>query len=281
VGRGLHDHISAEIAELQGDARRRALQWFGPFVFRGTTHVGRIEATSRLRQRLGLAAIQAHFTIKEPDDSGFFVLRDLLQSMQRGDLSSALLSNLPKVPSASLDLARLAWTAKVRHRRAVSPRAVMSLEILCEQSPQAGNRVRLADGTRDELGMLKAIVDWRVSHDEVRSIVRFAQWLRTKFEGWGAPLTSCRRVAMHDADLVLSDIRDTNHPMGGTPMGTNSRESVVDAELKIHGLANMYIASCSTYPTGGSSNPTFTLMALSLRMADHLAMKIGRSPRAV
>jgi choline dehydrogenase-like flavoprotein len=53
-------------------------------------------------------------------------------------------------------------------------------------------------------------------------------------------------------------------------MGTDPRESVVDAELKVHGVANLYVASCAVFPAGGSSNPTFTMMALAMRLADRL-----------
>jgi choline dehydrogenase-like flavoprotein len=45
---------------------------------------------------------------------------------------------------------------------------------------------------------------------------------------------------------------------------------VVDAQLRVHGIPNLYVASCSVFPTGGSSNPTLTLMQLTLRLADQL-----------
>ena len=63
---------------------------------------------------------------------------------------------------------------------------------------------------------------------------------------------------------------DTYHMMGGLRMGVDPAASVVDADLKVHGLQNLHIASCAVFPSGGSSNPTFTLMALTLRLANHL-----------
>ena len=56
-------------------------------------------------------------------------------------------------------------------------------------------------------------------------------------------------------------------------MGDDPQQSVVDRDLRVHGLANLHVASCAVYPSGGSSNPTFTLMALSLRLADHLLQR--------
>jgi choline dehydrogenase-like flavoprotein len=68
---------------------------------------------------------------------------------------------------------------------------------------------------------------------------------------------------------------DTNHPMGGLRMGVDARRSVVDPNLKVHGLDNLYVASCAVFPSGSSSNPTFTMMALTLRLADHLVQQIS------
>jgi choline dehydrogenase-like flavoprotein len=59
--------------------------------------------------------------------------------------------------------------------------------------------------------------------------------------------------------------------MGGTRMGLDPRTSVVDPNLQVHGVDDLSIASCATYPTGGSSNPTYSLMALTLRLAERLA----------
>ena len=53
-------------------------------------------------------------------------------------------------------------------------------------------------------------------------------------------------------------------------MGTSASNSVVDANLKVHGLENLYIGGSSVYPTSGFANPTYTIVRLSLRLADHL-----------
>jgi choline dehydrogenase-like flavoprotein len=58
--------------------------------------------------------------------------------------------------------------------------------------------------------------------------------------------------------------------MGGALMGASEATSVVDTDLRVHGLPNVSIASCAVFPAGGSSNPTFTLMALCFRLARRL-----------
>jgi choline dehydrogenase-like flavoprotein len=53
-------------------------------------------------------------------------------------------------------------------------------------------------------------------------------------------------------------------------MSEDPRAGVVDSRLKVHGIANLYVASCAVFPTLGSGNPTLTMMALCARLADHL-----------
>jgi choline dehydrogenase-like flavoprotein len=53
-------------------------------------------------------------------------------------------------------------------------------------------------------------------------------------------------------------------------MGTDPKQSVVDANCKVHGLANLYCAGSSCYTTAAAVNPTLTLVALTLRLSDHL-----------
>ena len=58
--------------------------------------------------------------------------------------------------------------------------------------------------------------------------------------------------------------------MGTTRMHEDPALGVTDADGKVHGTANLYCAGGSVFPTGGISNPTLTILALALRLADHL-----------
>ncbi|HEY0264328.1 MAG TPA: GMC family oxidoreductase [Granulicella sp.] len=271
VGRGFHDHISYPAAILTGAARSQMLAWFAPILSQGTTHTAKLEAAPVLRQRLGLLAMMAHITIEEPEDSGAGVLRGLLRSMQRGDLRSALVQSLPRLPGASLEIGRLAVEARLRHRRAVSPRAAVTLRIDSEQLAGSGNRIRLAPDEQDALGQPRALLDWQVAPGERRSIRAFAAFLREFLPAVGLGFIDWPPELQHEPEAPLTGITDTYHMMGGTLMGTDPATSVVDASLRVHGVENLFIASCSTFPSGGSSNPTFTMIALSLRLAEKLA----------
>jgi choline dehydrogenase-like flavoprotein len=60
------------------------------------------------------------------------------------------------------------------------------------------------------------------------------------------------------------------HHLGTTRMHPDPNGGVVDADCRVHGIRNLYVAGSSVFPAYGCSNPTLTLVALALRLADHL-----------
>jgi choline dehydrogenase-like flavoprotein len=77
-----------------------------------------------------------------------------------------------------------------------------------------------------------------------------------------------------------------NHPIGGyhhmgtTRMSAHPTEGVVDADCRVHGYHNLYIAGSSVFSTSGWSNPNLTILALTLRLAEHLRGRLGTGPRS-
>jgi choline dehydrogenase-like flavoprotein len=61
-----------------------------------------------------------------------------------------------------------------------------------------------------------------------------------------------------------------HHTTGTCRMGLTAETSVVDENLRVHGTDNLYICSNATFPSGSAVNPTLTLTALTMRLADHL-----------
>ncbi len=62
--------------------------------------------------------------------------------------------------------------------------------------------------------------------------------------------------------------------MGTTRMGTDPATSVVDTDCRVHGTGNVFAAGASVFPTSGCANPTFTIVALSIRLAEHLRSRV-------
>jgi choline dehydrogenase-like flavoprotein len=53
-------------------------------------------------------------------------------------------------------------------------------------------------------------------------------------------------------------------------MSNDPKQGVVDANCKVHNISNLFIAGSSCFTTAGAPNPTLTLVALTLRLSDHV-----------
>ena len=63
--------------------------------------------------------------------------------------------------------------------------------------------------------------------------------------------------------------------MGGTRMGTDKNKSVVDNNLKVHDINNLYIGGSSNFVTGGYTNPTLTIIQFSIRLAEKISERLN------
>jgi choline dehydrogenase-like flavoprotein len=127
-----------------------------------------------------------------------------------------------------------------------------------EQMPIAENRVELS-GDKDAFGLpiariihgydQDAIGSWQLGREDAYAIVRGAK----PKEVWGG------------------NAPGTSHLIGGTIMGTDASNSVANSYGQTHELPNLYIGGAGLFPTEGAVNPTNTLMAVSLRGAEHMA----------
>lgn len=282
VGRNFHDHVTAPVATLTGVMRAQVVREVRPWVFfaggamdvrGGTLHSLKLEATRELREELRLNPILAHVAIEEPEESGIKVVRELLTSLQRREFARALTTYAGKIPGAMAEGARLLMGAKLRHRRFISDRAVLKLQFNVTQDAPSSSRVTLGEEV-DEFGMPQAVVDWRVTEQEIGTMRRYAQHLKGRFEA--EELSGVEWTAgLLDEAAALEGMDDARHAMGGACMGNDRQTSVVDASMRVHGVGNLSVASAAVFPDGSPQLPTLTMMALALRLADRLARSLG------
>jgi choline dehydrogenase-like flavoprotein len=152
--------------------------------------------------------------------------------------------------------------------RSGRPPEIFAIDVMAEQAPTISSQVRLAR-RRDRLGVPMTILDWRLTSVDWHSI-------RRTVEIFGD--------AVREAGVgtVISTLGAANHPpaafgnwhhLGTTRMHHESSRGVVDENCRVHEMTNLYIAGGSVFPTGGYANPSLTIVALSLRLADHLKSK--------
>jgi choline dehydrogenase-like flavoprotein len=145
----------------------------------------------------------------------------------------------------------------------------ISVVVDLEQEPNRDSRITLSKDV-DELGVRRPRIDWKISECERRTARELAKLIAHELEHWGFGRAKLEPWLTSDMPVREGDLWGNYHFIGATRMASVHREGVVDENCRVYGVSNLYVAGCSVFPTGGHANPTLTIVALAIRLADHL-----------
>jgi choline dehydrogenase-like flavoprotein len=131
----------------------------------------------------------------------------------------------------------------------------------CEQPPDPQSRVLLSQET-DSLGVRRLTLNWKIGDSIVDSMRRIQDILGSRLQQAGLGV-----LEQSDAEIKFTD---ASHHMGTTRMADDPRRGVVDRNCAVFGVPNLHVAGSSVFPTAGHANPTLTIVAMCLRLAQHL-----------
>ena len=163
------------------------------------------------------------------------------------------------------DLDQVASTIWGHLRSTQEQPEVFQVAFQAEATPQAESRVTLAP-TRDRYGLPRARLDWRIAEDDFRSIRRSIDLIDARLRETGVG----RIIRKFGDERPPAMIVGNFHHLGTTRMATEARCGVVDENCRVHEAENLYVAGSSVFPSAGFANPTLTIVALAIRLADHL-----------
>ena len=269
LGRGFMDHLSVRIGRFRPRDEEAFARMFSPLFVRDVQYTPRMVLQPALLERERLLAAYGHWEVTAPPDSGLHIVREKLRAVQSGGGLHFSRAELRGLASGARDVLALARGLVFERRRYFPRDASVHLRVDSEQRPDPESRIVLT-GERDALGLPRVAVDWRVSELERHTVRRTAKLLADELTRRGIGVLEEGRDTL-DASVPWGDLKsDAYHMMGGTRMARKPDGGVVDSNWRVFGTDNVYVASASTFPTGGMANPTLTLLALTLRLARHL-----------
>lgn len=145
-----------------------------------------------------------------------------------------------------------------------------ALHYHAEQIPQRESRITLSDDT-DQFGVRRAVIDLRFSRQDVESVIASHRVLDKALRENGIGSIEYWYPAEQLEEKVYGQAADGFHQAGTTRMGADPATSVVDGNLRVHGVDNLYVASSSVFVTTGQANSTLLAVALGVRLAQQLA----------
>jgi hypothetical protein len=144
-----------------------------------------------------------------------------------------------------------------------------ALHYHAEQVPHPESRITLGSEV-DAFSMRRAVIDLRFTEQDVQSAIDSHRVLDDALRANGIGRLEYWHPAEQLRERVYAQAADGFHQVGTTRMGEDPTTSVVDANLKVHGLDNLYVASSSVFPTTGQANSTLLAVAFAVRLAERL-----------
>jgi choline dehydrogenase-like flavoprotein len=142
---------------------------------------------------------------------------------------------------------------------------------MAEQAPNPHSRVMLDPREVDAVGMPRVRLDWRLTEQDRHSVRRSQEVIGDALAASG--LGRLRNLLGEESPPAV--LVGNAHHMGTTRMHDDPKRGVVDRDLRMHSVPNLFVGGSSVFPTGGFANPTHTLLALSIRLADYLRHELG------
>jgi nucleoside-diphosphate-sugar epimerase/choline dehydrogenase-like flavoprotein len=300
LGRGYMCHLAATFGEVTLSGPPRSIGFDYQRDAEGIYLRRRIALTEAAQRELGVMNFTARLHIPDANDpahrntvlsliflAAFAVKYEYSRSMREGDRSWPVMArhvgNILRDPLALYCFATGWGVQRYLSRRRIPSIALYArngrypLEFQAEQAPNPDSRLTLSTA-RDAYGMRRLRADWQVTPLDFATIRKSYQLIGRELERTGTG-----RLTFDDAGLEAAVMKAGaygGHHSGTTRMAASPADGVVDADCRVFGTDNLYVASGSVLPTSSQANPTLTTLALALRLADHLAGEADVAPMA-
>ena len=251
---------SGELKDMKFEARHFYKQSDG-----GAAGVPFFRLPFELQQQYATLNATLQFHLQEPEmgpgEVAAWRLRNYIRDPARSTISADDLLAIAKNP---VDIVRTI----INRQDSSGGRLAMRFQM--EQSPNPDSRITLVD-EQDKLGVRRARLSWSFTEIERRTVDVMNAYAAAclQREGIGT-LRMDRALDENRLDLPM-DLRGGQHHSGTTRMAASEKDGVVDTNLKVFQTRNLFVCGSSVFPTNGWVNPTMTIVALSLRLARHLA----------
>lgn len=286
VGRYFQDHpwLTGSAVVRYGSASTWPANWplyFDTTEMAGAKVFGALVPNPRRAVEAGIGGFRLWLKPLQVSTQGLDALRQSAADLRSGKLPDRLAEQVGSVLADWDVIANAAYKTAFRTQKDLLDVGTgkvqgVVVDLNFEQRPQFDSRVTLGNAT-DRHGVRRVVVDWRLSDDDRRTATTALQWAAEAFGQIGLGRT---RITL---DLAAgktwpAELIGSSHHMGTARMAAAPEQGVVDADCRVHAIDNLYVAGSAVFPTSGYANPTLTIVALALRLADHLKGRLAGGP---
>ena len=276
VGRYFMEHPHGRIAHIETDDPARFWAQYRKRYPQGSPPVApALVAPEKLQREKGILNSAATLKIQRNPELGLGIGSKVYMNLKHDLNATQSNRKIWHIYRGLLDWLQKHLSMTLLRAAAKAKGMELYLMARAEQAPNPESRVQLSADT-DALGCRRGDLNWQLSELDKRSVLELARAVGREFRRLGlGDLTTMDWLEDGSPEWPV-DPTVGNHPIGGyhhmgtTRMSETPASGVVDANCTVHGYDNLHIAGSSVFTTGGWANPTLTILALSLRLGDHL-----------
>jgi choline dehydrogenase-like flavoprotein len=270
IGRTFQDHLGGKIASFEPNNRREFFRMFSNVAYAGYKFQPKIRMRSDIQTRQQLYNTQVFFAFESEISEHMVYLKQFMRAALYNREFSGIGDLFGNGMGMVRYLAPLMWKYVWDHRVFVPSTAKILLQVQSEHAPVPESRITIDRSAVDSYGLARVVLDWRLAGNELASLREFATQIRDALQSAGiGQLKIDEDLLALDAHF-LAKLGDTYHQAGGTNMADSEADGVVDKNLRVFGTENLYVTGASVFPTTSNANTTFTALAFTTRLIDHL-----------
>lgn len=265
LGKYFMDHPCIEVGIINSKKNYRLQKYFNTHIWNGRKYSIRLSLSKTFQEENKLLNCSASIMFRPP--KGTVDIYAELKSF-KNDLK---LKRLLKI-SGSLNSILKSSLAYFISRFYYKPKTTAKITLMIEQEPTKYSYISLSQNT-DEFNLPQALIHWTITKNTWNTAIATANAVKKQIEDLNfgkVELYEHISSNVKDWEKYLSDVC---HNMGGCRMSSLPADGVVDKNLQVWGISNLFICSQAVFPTGSHSNPVVTMLALGLRLANYLTIK--------
>jgi choline dehydrogenase-like flavoprotein len=148
------------------------------------------------------------------------------------------------------------------------------LHVNLEQKPNLNNKLFIKKEGKNKFDEnKKSVLFWKINRKEIDTLRFFLNTFNKSWQNAGLNKIAELKINKHNYKSLLRSLKVFLHPTGSIRMGSNKSNSVVNKNLRIWNVQNLYVCSTAVFPSSGSANTGMTLLALTARLGDYLIKK--------
>ena len=268
VGRFFMEHPVTRCGMLVGADENALLEAFEFRFYEGMRFRPGMAMSGDVQASEKCLNVACTFDPEEEIHPGLESAREIFHSMKAMKIPNKFTEHIQTIIS---DLGQVSDYAFCRLKGHTYCSHEINLYVRMEQAPDPNSRVTLSTA-RDALGLNRVNLDWRLTDMQRRTARAMMTCLGSEFGRLKIGRIQLADWLEKDQD---PEWEGSYHHMGTTRMSDDPKMGVVDKDCRVHGMSNLYVAGSSVFPTSGFVNPTFTIVALALRLADHVKSRLS------